>query len=124
MIGFARLLFAAVACLAVFVRVEGAQAIRVAYCSEPGVCYNRAGEPRGGVVVDWMDRISRSLGRPVEWVDVTQSRAEEMLADSSRTFDMSRFDLVLTKPVTGEKLKKSLADLFPRLFADAEKREE
>ena len=55
---------------------------------------------------------------------VTLSRAEEMLADSSRTFDMSRFDLALTKPVTGEKLKKSLADLFPRLFADAEKREE
>ena len=55
-------------------------AIRVAYCMEPGVCYNRPGQPRAGVVVDWMTRIGEFLGREIEWVDVTQAKAEEMLA--------------------------------------------
>lgn len=53
--------------------------LRMAYCMEPGVCYNRPGGPRTGVAVDWVTRIGAILGRPVEYVDVTQEKAEEML---------------------------------------------
>ena len=62
------------------VRAADPAPIRVAYCMEPGVCYNRPGQPRAGVVVDWMTRIGEFLGREIEWVDVTQAKAEEMLA--------------------------------------------
>ena len=74
-------LLAVMALLTAFeVRAAGTKPIRVAYCMEPGVCYNRPGHPRAGVVVDWMKRIGEILGREIEWVDVTQAKAEEMLA--------------------------------------------
>jgi len=40
--------------------------------------------------------------------------AETADADTSNTFDTSMFDAILTKPLTGEKLRGMLAKLFPK----------